>query len=115
MGPLAARRVVLAVCGGIAAYKAVEVLRRLTDAGARVSPILSEGATRFITPLTFTALADEPALTSLWDGPDPIPHTRLGRSADVIVVAPATAGLIGRYAAGISEDLVTATLLATRA
>jgi phosphopantothenoylcysteine decarboxylase/phosphopantothenate--cysteine ligase len=65
--------------------------------------------------LTFSALASEPAQTSLWDGPDPIPHTRLGQGADVIVVAPATARLIGAYAAGISDDLLTATLLATRA
>ena len=115
MAPLAGRRVVLAVCGGIAAYKAVEVLRRLSDGGALVSPILTDGATRFVTPLTFSALAHEPALTSLWDGPDPIPHTRLGQAADVVVVAPATASVLGRYAAGISDDLVTATLLATRA
>jgi phosphopantothenoylcysteine decarboxylase / phosphopantothenate---cysteine ligase len=108
-------RVVLGVCGGIAAYKAVEVCRRLVDAGVHVSPVLTDSATRFITPLTFTALASEPALTSLFGGADPIPHTRLGRQADLILVAPATARLIGAYAAGISSDLLTATLLATRA
>ncbi len=112
---------VLGVCGGIAAYKAVEVCRRLSDAGAFVSPILTEGATRFIAPLTFTALAAEPARTTLF-GPDgtgdpasPVPHVTLGRGVDAIVVAPATARLIGSYAAGISSDLLTATLLATRA
>lgn len=109
------RRVVLGVCGGIAAYKAVEILRRLSDLGAHVTPVLTDAATRFIAPLTFSALAAEPARTSLWDGPDPIPHTRLGQSADVVVVAPASASLLGRYAAGISDDLLTATLLATRA
>src|SRR5258705_13334068 len=108
-------KVVLGVCGGIAAYKAVEVCRRLVDAGVHVAPVLTEDAQRFIGALTFSALASEPARTSLFDGPDPIPHTRLGQSADLIVVAPATAKLLGKYAAGISDDLLTATLLATRA
>jgi phosphopantothenoylcysteine decarboxylase/phosphopantothenate--cysteine ligase len=107
--------VVLGVCGGIAAYKAVELCRRLVDAGAHVAPVLTADATRFVGTVTFSALASEPAQTSLWDGPDPIPHTRLGQSADVIVVAPATARVIGTYAHGISDDLLTATLLATRA
>src|SRR5688572_15883123 len=112
---LRGRRVVLAVTGGIAAYKAVEVCRRLVDAGAHVAPVLTEDATRFVGALTFSALASEPARTSLFDGPDPIPHTRLGQSADLVLVAPATAKLLGKYAAGISDDLLTATLLATRA
>jgi phosphopantothenoylcysteine decarboxylase/phosphopantothenate--cysteine ligase len=114
-GVLAGRRIVLGVSGGIAAYKAVEVCRRLTDAGAHVQPVLTEDATRFVGALTFSALAAEPARTSLWDGPEPIPHTRLGQNADLILVAPATARVIGKYAAGISDDLLTATLLATRA
>ncbi|MGH8973874.1 MAG: bifunctional phosphopantothenoylcysteine decarboxylase/phosphopantothenate--cysteine ligase CoaBC [Acidimicrobiia bacterium] len=115
----------LGVSGGIAAYKAVEVCRRLVDAGAHVAPVLTEDATRFVGPLTFSALASEPARTSLFPGGpgaspetaayDPIPHTRLGQSADLVLVAPATAKLIGKYAAGISDDLLTATLLATRA
>ncbi len=113
--PLAGRRVVLGVCGGIAAYKAVEVCRRLVDAGAFVSPVLTEGATRFVGAVTFSALGSERARTSLFDDADPIPHTTLGRAADVVVVAPATARLLGAYAAGISDDLLTATLLATRA
>ncbi|MFP5375420.1 MAG: bifunctional phosphopantothenoylcysteine decarboxylase/phosphopantothenate--cysteine ligase CoaBC [Acidimicrobiia bacterium] len=106
---------VLGVCGGIAAYKAVEVCRLLVDAGARVSPVLTEGATRFVGEVTFSALASERARTSLFDDADPIPHTTLGRAADVVVVAPATARLLGAYAAGLSDDLLTATLLATRA
>src|SRR3954470_21209878 len=112
---VAGRRVVLGVTGGIAAYKAVEVCRRLVDAGAHVAPVLTEDALRFVGALTFSALASEPARTSLFGGPEPIPHTRLGRSADLVVIAPATAKLIGKYAAGISDDLLTATLLATRA
>ena len=111
-----APRVVLGVAGGIAAYKAVEVLRRLTDAGCDVAPVLTDAATRFVAPLTFTALAAHPARTSLFgDEDDPIPHTRLGKWADVVVVAPATADLLARYAAGLANDLLTATLLATTA
>jgi phosphopantothenoylcysteine decarboxylase/phosphopantothenate--cysteine ligase len=113
--PLRGRRVVLGVCGGIAAYKAVEVCRQLVDAGAHVSPVLTDDAQRFIGALTFSALASEPAHTSLFGGDDPIPHTRLGQRAHLVVVAPATAKLLGKYAAGISDDLLTATLLATRA
>jgi phosphopantothenoylcysteine decarboxylase/phosphopantothenate--cysteine ligase len=108
-------RVVLGVSGGIAAYKAVEVCRRLVDAGVHVAPVLTEDAQRFVGALTFSALASEPAQTSLFAGPNPIPHTQLGQTADLVVIAPATAKIIGKYAAGISDDLLTATLLATRA
>jgi phosphopantothenoylcysteine decarboxylase / phosphopantothenate---cysteine ligase len=129
---LSGKRVVLGVCGGIAAYKAVEVCRRLSDAGAIVSPVLTRSATRFVGPLTFSALAAEPARTSLF-GPEEvgggspapgtegaatrraIPHIELGRNADAVVVVPATARLIGSYAAGISSDLLSSVLLATRA
>jgi phosphopantothenoylcysteine decarboxylase/phosphopantothenate--cysteine ligase len=112
---LAGRRIVLGVTGGIAAYKAIEVCRRLVDAGAHVSPIMTEGAKRFVGETTFSALASEPVQTSLWDEESPIPHTRLGQGADVIVVAPATARLLSAYASGYSDDLLTATLIATRA
>jgi len=112
---LSGRRIVLGVSGGIAAYKAIDVCRRLVDAGAHVVPVLTRGALHFVGETTFSALASERAHTSLFDDPDPIPHTRLGQSADLIVVAPATARVIGTYAAGISNDLLTATLLATRA
>jgi phosphopantothenoylcysteine decarboxylase/phosphopantothenate--cysteine ligase len=108
-------RVVLGVCGGIAAYKAVEVCRRLVDAGVHVTPILTEDATRFVGEVTFSALASEPVQRSLWDESSPIPHTKLGQGADLVVVVPATAHTIARYAAGLSDDLLTATLLATRA
>ena len=95
--------------------------RRSTSAAAwstpaRTSmPVLTDDALRFVGALTFSALASEPARTSLFDAPEPIPHTRLGQTADLVVVAPATAKLLGKYAAGISDDLLTATLLATRA
>ena len=109
------KRIVLGVTGGIAAYKAVEISRRLVDAGAHVSPIMTSAAKKFIGEVTLSALASEPVKSSLWDGDDPIPHTTLGQEADLILVVPATANLIGAYAAGISNDLLTATLLATRA
>lgn len=112
---LAGARIVLGVTGGIAAYKAVELCRRLVDAGAHVAPILTEGALRFVGRTTFDALASERAHVSLFDDDHPIPHTRLGQSADLVIVAPATARVLGLYAAGISDDLLTNTLLATRA
>jgi phosphopantothenoylcysteine decarboxylase / phosphopantothenate---cysteine ligase len=113
--PAAAPRVVLGVCGGIAAYKAIEVCRQLVDAGVHVTPVLTEEATRFVGAVTFSALASEPVQRSLWDEASPIPHTRLGQQADLVVVVPATAHTLARYAAGLSDDLLCATLLATRA
>jgi len=112
---LAGKRIVLGVTGGIAAYKAVEVCRRLVDAGAHVVPVMTAGAEHFIGRATLSALASEPVQTSLWNEVSPIPHTQLGQTADVIVVAPATARLLAAYAAGLSTDLLTNTLLATRA
>ncbi len=101
--------------GGIAAYKAVEVCRRLVDADAYVIPVMTEAATRFLGGPTLSALASEKVHTSLWEDDDPIPHTRLGREADVVVVVPATARFLGAYASGLADDLLTSTLLATRA
>ena len=115
MSSLENARVVLGVTGGIAAYKAVEVCRRLVDAGAHVVPILTEGAEHFVGKTTFDALASEKVQQSLWDETSPIPHTTLGQSADLIVVAPATARLLADYRIGRSDDLLTATLIATRA
>jgi phosphopantothenoylcysteine decarboxylase/phosphopantothenate--cysteine ligase len=114
-GALEGAQVVLGVGGGIAAYKAVELCRRLVDAGAHVVPVLTEAATRFVGVTTFSALASEPARTELFGDDDPIPHTRLGQRADLVLVAPATARLIGELAAGIAADLLGAVLLATRA
>lgn len=112
---LEGKRIVLGVSGGIAAYKAVEVCRRLVDAGAHVIPVLTEGALRFVGRATFDALGSERAWTSLWDESRPIPHTHLGQTADLILVAPATARVLGLYAAGISDDLLLNALIATRA
>src|SRR5271170_7414122 len=107
-------RVVLGVCGGIAAYKAVEVCRQLVDAGVHVVPVLTDDATRFVGPVTFSALASEPVQRSMWDEADPIPHTRLGRRADLVLVVPATARFLASYAHGLSDSLLAATVLATR-
>ncbi len=113
---LEGKRIVLGVTGGIAAYKAIEVCRRLVDAGAHVVPIMTAGAEHFIGRTTLSALASEPVQTELWDNPTtPIPHTRIGQGADLILVAPATARLIAAYRMGLSTDLLTNTLIATRA
>jgi phosphopantothenoylcysteine decarboxylase / phosphopantothenate---cysteine ligase len=109
-------RIVLGVSGGIAAYKAVEVCRRLVDEGHRVTPVLTEAARRFVGAPTFNALASDPVPEGLWEPWEGgIPHTGLGRAADLVLVAPATADLLARYAAGMADDLLTATLLATGA
>jgi phosphopantothenoylcysteine decarboxylase/phosphopantothenate--cysteine ligase len=113
---LEGKRIVLGVTGGIAAYKAVEVCRRLIDAGAHVVPIMTAGAQEFLGTATLSALASEPVQTELWNNATtPIPHTKIGQNADLIVVAPATARLIAAYRMGLSTDLLTNTLLATRA
>ncbi len=113
---LAGKRIILGVTGGIAAYKAVEISRRLVDAGAHVVPVMTAGAERFLGATTLSALASEPVRTRLWDDPEtPIPHTELGRGADLVLVAPATARLIAAYRMGLSTDLLTNVLLATRA
>ncbi|MGD0320494.1 MAG: bifunctional phosphopantothenoylcysteine decarboxylase/phosphopantothenate--cysteine ligase CoaBC [Acidimicrobiales bacterium] len=116
MAPRAAgKRVVLGVAGGIAAYKAVEVCRRLVEAGVHVVPVLTDDALRFVGEATFSALASERCHHSLWDDAEAIPHVRLGQVAELIVVAPATASFIGSYAGGIADGLLLATVLATRA
>tara|TARA_B110000008_G_scaffold62953_1_gene62976 strand:- start:1934 stop:3118 length:1185 start_codon:yes stop_codon:yes gene_type:complete len=109
------RRIVLGVTGGVAAYKAILLCRLLVDADAHVIPVMTESAQRFVGRATFDALASEAVKTSVFDDIDPIPHTTLGQTADLIIVAPATARAIASYAAGLSDDLLTATLIATRA
>jgi phosphopantothenoylcysteine decarboxylase/phosphopantothenate--cysteine ligase len=103
--------VLLGVSGGIAAYKAALVARLLKAAGADVAVVLTENATRFIGPETFSALTGEPAHTSLWDRPGEVLHVRLAREADVAVVVPATANVLAKLAIGLADDLLSATLL----
>lgn len=107
-------RVFLGVSGGIAAYKAAAMTSTLVQRGDIVDVVLTAEAERFITPLTFASLTARPVYTSLWDAPERIPHIRLVRDADVALVAPATANLIAKLAAGIADDLLTAALLAAR-
>ena len=110
MRPFAGKRVLLGVAGGIAAYKAVELARRLTQAGAAVDVVLTEGGSHFIAPTTFEALTGRPVRRSLWERA--LDHIELGRAADLAVVAPATADLLAKLAAGMADDLLTTTLLA---
>ena len=106
-------RVLLTVCGGIAAYKASEVLRALQKSGCEVRVTLTEDATRFVGPATFEALSGAPVATSLYDYPDSaIPHISLAEWADIAVVVPATANVLARMACGIADDGLSTTLLA---
>lgn len=109
----AGRHVVLGVSGGIACYKSCLVARRLTEAGARVDAVLTRGAAEFVRPVTFEALTGRRVLTSLWERDAALSHVHLGREADLIVVAPATAHLIARVAQGLADDVLTALLLAS--
>jgi phosphopantothenoylcysteine decarboxylase/phosphopantothenate--cysteine ligase len=108
---LAGRRVLLGVTGGIAAYKACLLARLLTHAGAEVQAVLTSAATRFVGADTFSALTGRPARVDLWEQPGTVLHVRLAHDADVAVVAPATANLLAKLAAGLADDLLSATLL----
>ena len=117
MQGLAGQRIVLCVTGGIAAYKAADLARRLQDAGAQVRVVMTEAATRFITPMTFQALTGQPVRTSLWDeaAEAAMGHIELARWADRLLVAPASADSIARLAAGLAGDLLGTLYLATEA
>jgi len=108
-------RILLIVGGGIAAYKAAELIRLLRKEGHSVTPVLTEGGSHFVTPMSLAALAESPVYTSLWDLKDEaeMGHIQLSRAADLVLVCPATADLIARMAAGIANDLATTLLLAT--
>ena len=113
--PWDGRRVVLGVTGGIAAYKAVQLARDLTRLGALVDVILTEAVQRFVGATSFEGVTGRPVLTQLFSAEGAALHLRLGREADVVVVAPATADLLARAAQGRADDLLTTTLVATRA
>ncbi len=112
---LAGRRVVLGITGGVAAYKAAYLARRLVERGAVVRTVMTDAATEFIGPHTFAAITGTRPVVDLFDADDVSPHTTLGRWADAIVVAPATAATLARLANGLSDDSVSATVLATAA
>ena len=113
--PLHGRRVLLIVCGGIAAYKALELVRLLTGRGCAVRCVLTESGARFVTPLSLQALSGAPVHTTLWSLTDEseMGHIALSRSADLVVVCPASADILARMAAGLASDLATTLLLAT--
>jgi phosphopantothenoylcysteine decarboxylase/phosphopantothenate--cysteine ligase len=106
--------VVLGVSGGIAAYKACELLRLLTESGHDVTVVPTEAALRFVGAATWAALSGKPVADDVWTGVHEVPHVRIGQSADLVVVAPATADLLARAAHGLADDLLTNTLLTAR-
>src|SRR5690606_16074876 len=114
---LTGQRIVLGVCGGIAAYKAADLVRRLRDAGAQVRVVLTANAGRFVGAPTFQALSGEPVRTSLWDeqAEASMGHIELARWATTLLIAPASAGTIARLAHGFADDLLTTIALATQA
>jgi len=109
------KRILLIVGGGIAAYKACELIRLIRKTGGSVRCVLTQGGARFVTPMTLAALSEQPVHTSLWDLKDEVEmgHIQLSREADLVVIAPATADLLAKMAAGIADDLATTLLLAT--
>lgn len=114
---LTGKTVVLGITGSIAAYKAAELASRLTQAGARVEVVMSESATRFVNPLTFRSLTGQPVVTSMWEinSEFSVEHVALAEAADIMVIAPATADIIARLAVGIADDMISCTVLATKA
>lgn len=114
---LKGKSVVLGVCGGIAAYKVVDVASRLVKLEAGVDVIMTANAEKFITPLTFRSITHRPVITGMFDEPDnwDIRHISLAIKADLLVIAPATANIIGKVAAGIADDMLSTTVMATKA
>ncbi len=110
------RRLLLGVCGSIAAYKAAELASKLTQAGAQVDVLLTEAATRFVTPLTFQSVTGRRAWTDadLWGSEAHVLHVGLGQAADLLVIAPATATTMARMAHGLADNLLALTALAVR-
>lgn len=109
-------KIALGVCGGIAAYKVAGLARELTQAGAEVRVVMTPSATNFVGPITFSTLTGNPVRTELFPetAPTEIPHTDLGRTSDLVIVAPATAKIIAKTAQGLSDDLMSAMLLSAR-
>ena len=114
---LTGKTVVLGVCGGIAAYKAVDVVSRLVKCGATVHVIMTAAAAQFVTPLMFREISGQPVYTTMWEEPKlwNVEHIALARRADLFVIAPATANMIGKIANGIADDFLSTTVMATTA
>src|SRR5690606_18022150 len=109
--------VIEGVCGGIAAYKAADLVSRLKKQNANVDVIMTENATKFVSPLTFQTLSNNPVYVDMFAEPKhfDVEHISLAKKADVFIIAPATANIIGKIANGIADDLLTTTIMATRA
>ncbi len=114
MADLSGKRLVLGVTGGIAAYKAAALSRLLVGEGAAVDVVLTEAGARFVTAVTFQALSNRPVWTDLWDPrmPDNMTHIELSRSADAIVIAPASADFLAKVVHGLADDLLSTLCLA---
>jgi phosphopantothenoylcysteine decarboxylase/phosphopantothenate--cysteine ligase len=108
------RRILIGVTGSIACYKAVDLASKLTQAGAEVDVILTEGARQFVTPLTFRSVTGRPSYTDMWSLDDHVRHVGLGETADLFVIAPATAHTLAKLAHGLADNLLTVTALAAR-
>ncbi|MFK0152992.1 bifunctional phosphopantothenoylcysteine decarboxylase/phosphopantothenate--cysteine ligase CoaBC [Streptomyces sp. NPDC090493] len=113
-GPVGKPKVVLGVSGGIAAYKACELLRRFTESGHDVRVVPTSSALHFVGAATWSALSGNPVSTEVWDNVEEVPHVRIGQHADLVVVAPATADMLAKAAHGLADDLLTNTLLTAR-
>lgn len=111
------KNILLAVCGGIAAYKVIEVASRLRKAGANVHVLMTQEATKFVTPLTFQEISGNPVNVSMWDKVTNwnVEHIALANLADLVLIAPATANVIGKVASGIADDMLTTVIMATKA
>lgn len=112
---LAGKEVVLGITGSIAAYKGAEIASRLVQAGASVNVVLTESAARFITPLTLESITSRKVFTGLWNNAPATTHITLAEKADIVLIAPATANIIARIAGGFADDMLSCTVLATRA
>ncbi|MCS7198104.1 MAG: bifunctional phosphopantothenoylcysteine decarboxylase/phosphopantothenate--cysteine ligase CoaBC [Candidatus Bipolaricaulota bacterium] len=113
MSRLSGKKIVAGICGGIAAYKAANIVSKLVQAGADVRVIMTRAACQFVTPMTFETLSHHTVLTDLWG--EPLAHVELAYSTDLFVLMPATYNIVGKLAHGIADDLLTTTLAATRA
>jgi len=109
------KRVVVGITGGIAAYKVAELVSRLRQQGAEVDVVMTQAATRFISPMTLAALAGRPVLTDMFTASGRVAHVEVAQAADLVIIAPATADFIARLAAGLADELLSALVLATRA
>ena len=116
-GPFEGKNVLLGISGSIAAYKSIDVASKLTQAGANVDVIMTYSATQFVTPLTFRSITHRPVHHDVWDinSPEAVEHVALAERGEILIIAPATAHMIGKLALGLAEDPISITAIATSA